>query len=126
MNVFYFPLHNDLTPESTLFTPDTMNTGKSTVLLSDSRRTTRIENQNLQQQSSIKGPPPVPIPEDSPPPVPVPEESPPLVPVPKELAVGVRAVTNSGVKGVVRYLGSVKFAEGKWVGLELDDASGRC
>jgi len=38
--------------------------------------------------------------------------------------VGSRVVTDSGKRGIVRYMGEVKFAPGNWVGLELDQPTG--
>ena len=42
-----------------------------------------------------------------------------------ELAVGQRIQLSDGRTGVIRYVGQTAFAPGDWVGIELDDGSGK-
>lgn len=41
------------------------------------------------------------------------------------VAVGQRVVMGDNKRGIVRYIGATQFATGEWVGIELDDATGK-
>lgn len=42
-----------------------------------------------------------------------------------ELSMGAKVVVNGDLSGTIRFYGTTSFQTGKWVGVELDEATGK-